>query len=535
MKLVLLAIICFFAIPTYSEIPRCTTLTGLRGICVVGRFCRVNNALLSRCNNEQRVLYCCPFQTNATQEWSLEDKGSVPIIFPNDAGKLTTLSHAITKDDPDYDYEPGDIVFPVDETIGSETVYNPPLTKPIRHPTSIPSRRNPTTTTSNAIFQDYPKVKPKNFNTDTSLEKNPEDSYFNNEEFEDDEEQFMFETIPMPKTTTPRVPTERSTEFVRSYTTRKTKATTENPVTKFSSTDEDENTPSTTSTDSKLDDKTTVIPEIKNVDKEESNPKACGSAAYSLFIAGGTESNPNQWPWMAAIFQRLTNARPNKFLCGGSLINTRYILTAAHCCVSGATAAPLPASALLVRLGSNAVHDGDSFSISKVKVHSNFSFSGQYNDIAMLRLTTRLASYSDRIAPVCLPYPTLQEADLVDHLATVIGFGAAYLGGGHQQTLHEVTVPIVSTDDCALAYSRIRSAAFLARGSTHVLCAGLKEGGKDSCKSDSGGPLMIPLENGAWTIIGIVSFGYRCAEPGFPGVYTRVTHYLEWIYSNTQD
>ncbi|GIY96031.1 clotting factor B [Caerostris extrusa] len=186
-------------------------------------------------------------------------------------------------------------------------------------------------------------------------------------------------------------------------------------------------------------------------------------------------------------------------------------------------------------MGSNNVESGDTFSISKVKVHSNFSFSGQYNDIALLRLTADLNAYTDRVAPVCLPYPTLLEADLVDQMATVIGWGASYLGGDHQETLHEVTMPIVSTDDCALAYSRIKSAAFLARGSTHVLCAGLKEGGKDSCKSDSGGPLMIPLNNDSWTVIGIVSFGYRCAEPGFPGVYTRVTHYLEWIYSNTND
>lgn len=64
-----------------------------------------------------------------------------------------------------------------------------------------------------------------------------------------------------------------------------------------------------------------------------------------------------------------------------------------------------------------------------------------------------------------------------------------FSGGEHQNTLHEVSVPIVSTDDCALAYSRIKSAAFLARGSTHVLCAGLKEGGKDSCK------VLIPQSN----------------------------------------
>lgn len=263
----------------------------------------------------------------------------------------------------------------------------------------------------------------------------------------------------------------------------------------------------------------------------DQNP-ACGQVPYEPFIAGGVESDPYKWPWMASIFRRFTAARPNKFLCGGSLINTRYILTAAHCCVTGATNIPRPASSFLVRMGSNHLEaGGEDFSVSKVMIHSNFSYNGQYNDIALLRLGTKVA-YTDRVAAVCLPDLSLAEQNLEGMIATVVGWGATSLGGEHQQTLREVEIPIVSTDECALAYSRIKSAAFLARGSTHVLCAGLKEGGKDSCKSDSGGPLMMQMAGERWAIIGIVSFGHRCAEPGFPGVYTKITHYLEWIHSN---
>ncbi|CAL1281019.1 unnamed protein product [Larinioides sclopetarius] len=355
--------------------------------------------------------------------------------------------------------------------------------------------------------------KPKRLNP--AIERNPEER--------------EFEIIPIPKTTTSKVPILKFSEIPKSLSTPETQISVTAPSTTVTRKAE---LPGTTSVRSGEKETEGIFYNSATTKPAEI---ACGSAATSPNIAGGTESKPHQWPWMAAIFQRFTTARPNNFLCGGSLINTRYILTAAHCCVSGPSNVALPASSFLVRMGSSAKEDGDVYAISKVKVHSNFSFTGQFNDIALMRLTTELPSYTDRIAPVCLPYPTLVESYLVDHMATVVGWGSMYLGGEHQENLYEVSIPIVSTDDCALAYSRIKSAAFLARGSTHVLCAGLKEGGKDSCKSDSGGPLMIQLRNDTWTIIGVVSFGYRCAEPGFPGVYTRVTHYLEWIYTNTQD
>ncbi|XP_035227767.1 proclotting enzyme-like [Stegodyphus dumicola] len=506
------------------QFTRCKAMSGHAGLCVADRFCRVRSIKLVPCVTDDPFLYCCPFPANDTV-WSLEDKDSPPIIFPNEA---SLSGKPIDNDDArEEGYESDEIVFPQDETTTTKTTHRPTrklLPFPfLGHTTSLPNLdKQP----QNSRTQE-PKRMP------TSRERNPNENVYIDGELEEGG-QILFELFPKPKTTTQR---QRITTLKNQVPTKLT--VTSRPEVSTSSRQDYPTTKSTVQlpeTTTKLTpDKITYGP-FDSIDTNKASIEpACGQAPFSPLIAGGTESKSKQWPWMAAIFQRFTTARPNKFLCGGSLISTRYILTAAHCCVSGPSSVALPASSFLVRMGTNVVHEGDTFSIAKVKVHSNFSFTGQFNDIALLRLTADLPSYTDRIAPVCLPYPTLLDADLVDQEATVVGWGASYLGGEHQEMLHEVTVPIVSTDDCALAYSRIRSAAFLARGSTHVLCAGLKEGGKDSCKSDSGGPLMIQLNNDRWTIIGIVSFGYRCAEPGFPGVYTSVPHYLEWIYSNTQD
>lgn len=465
---------------------RCKTYIGRPGLCVALRLCRGRTLKLSPCDANGQ-LFCCPFPMNGSLDWSSEDRE--PIVFPNDGirGRKPSLY-----DDSENDYEVVDIVYP------QENSY---------HHRDIPE---PTSSTTSAVRTAPTQKRVLEKAQNAARERNPhEDAYFGRWTEED---RIVYEDFSNQKKT-------------KSPTT--TRATTSRPAKNPSVDVRVTTTPASV-------DVLTFAP-FGSVNPDKPPEPACGNAPFSPFIAGGTESEQNKWPWMTAIFQRFNTARPNKFLCGGSLISTRFILTAAHCCVSGTSSIALPASSFLIRMGSIGLNEGDSFSISKVTVHSNFSYAGQFNDIALLRLTVPLTSYNDRIAPVCLPYPTLQDTDLVDHKATVIGWGATTLGADPEQTLHEVEVPIVSTDDCALAYSRIRSAAFLARGSTHVLCAGLKEGGKDSCKSDSGGPLMIPLENDRWTIVGIVSFGYRCAEPGFPGVYTRVTHYLEWIYSNTQE
>jgi hypothetical protein len=110
--------------------------------------------------------------------------------------------------------------------------------------------------------------------------------------------------------------------------------------------------------------------------------------------------------------------------------------------------------------------------------------------------------------------------------ATVIGWGNT-LGqpnpGGldYPEALHEVEVPIVSNEYCGTIYFNITA---------NMLCAGLLRGGKDSCQGDSGGPLMVYDETAAeWQQAGIVSFGQGCAFPGVPGVYTRVSGFIDWI------
>uniref|UniRef100_A0A7N8Y7F0 Peptidase S1 domain-containing protein n=1 Tax=Mastacembelus armatus TaxID=205130 RepID=A0A7N8Y7F0_9TELE len=86
-------------------------------------------------------------------------------------------------------------------------------------------------------------------------------------------------------------------------------------------------------------------------------------------------------------------------------------------------------------------------------------------------------------------------------------------------TLQEVSIPIVSNTRCNAAYGSITS---------NMMCAGLTQGGKDSCQGDSGGPL-VSKNNTVWVQAGVVSFGYGCAKPNYPGVYTRVSQYENWI------
>ncbi|PIO41133.1 hypothetical protein AB205_0216800 [Aquarana catesbeiana] len=86
-------------------------------------------------------------------------------------------------------------------------------------------------------------------------------------------------------------------------------------------------------------------------------------------------------------------------------------------------------------------------------------------------------------------------------------------------------VPLIDGSTCQTMYTKAGGSITI---QSDQICAGYKEGGKDSCQGDSGGPLVCKVQ-GVWYQVGVVSLGIGCAKPNFPGIYTQVTAYQAWI------
>ncbi|KAM9745011.1 uncharacterized protein ACNS7B_009505 [Menidia menidia] len=237
----------------------------------------------------------------------------------------------------------------------------------------------------------------------------------------------------------------------------------------------------------------------------------CGRPRLNSRIVGGQTAPEGSWPWQVSL-------HTFRHFCGGSLINSQWVLTAAHC-VSGVTA-----SSLTLYLGRQSQEGSNPNEQSRrpaeIIVHPDYNRVTLNNDIALIRLSSPV-SFTQYISPVCLAAP---GSTLFTGVNTwITGWGR--IGSGvplpSPQNLMEVEVPIAGNRQCKCSYG-------LSAITENMVCAGLREGGKDSCQGDSGGPLVVK-QNGRWIQAGIVSFGIGCAEPNLPGVYTRVSQYETWI------
>uniref|UniRef100_A0A1I8PFQ3 Peptidase S1 domain-containing protein n=2 Tax=Stomoxys calcitrans TaxID=35570 RepID=A0A1I8PFQ3_STOCA len=207
--------------------------------------------------------------------------------------------------------------------------------------------------------------------------------------------------------------------------------------------------------------------------------------------------------------------------CGATLINDRYALTAAHC-VHGMDMKGI--TIRLLQLDKNAASEGILRRVTAVNMHRQYSTTTLQHDIALLKLDQPVP-LRDPIRPICLPVGTNHNFDFKP--AIVAGWGLTSDGGSSSSYLREVTVPVLTNAQC-------KATSYQSMIVETMLCAGYLEGGKDACQGDSGGPLIV-RESNFFRLAGVVSFGYGCASPDAPGVYTRVSKYLDWIAANTRD
>ncbi|XP_026582069.1 coagulation factor XII isoform X2 [Pseudonaja textilis] len=237
-------------------------------------------------------------------------------------------------------------------------------------------------------------------------------------------------------------------------------------------------------------------------------------------IVGGMVALPGAHPYLAALYI-------GEQFCGGSLIDSCWILTAAHCLEFMPDVSRI--SVVLGQIFYNTSTDGSvKFQVQKYQLHENYSQITKEHDIALVQLEEKspghCIGFSNSISPICLP-GSLETDDNNGH-CQIAGWGHMYEGADKFSVyLQEADVPIIPHEQChspEVHGSQITQ---------HMLCAGYLEGRIDACQGDSGGPLVCE-EQGKATIRGIVSWSTGCAQRNKPGVYTNVARYLSWIQSN---
>ncbi|KAL0617271.1 Brain-specific serine protease 4 [Plecturocebus cupreus] len=249
------------------------------------------------------------------------------------------------------------------------------------------------------------------------------------------------------------------------------------------------------------------------------DPPACGKPQQLNRVVGGQDSDDSEWPWVVSIQKNGTHH------CAGSLLTSRWVITAAHCFKDNLNKPSLFSVLLGAWQLGNPGSRSQKVGVAWVQPHPVYSWKeGARADIALVRLEHSI-QFSERVLPICLP-------DASIHLRPnthcwISGWGSIQDGVPlpHPQTLQKLKVPIIDSEVCSRLYWRGAGQRAITED---MLCAGYLEGERDACLGDSGGPLMCQVD-GAWLLAGIISWGEGCAERNRPGVYISLSAHRSWV------
>jgi len=263
---------------------------------------------------------------------------------------------------------------------------------------------------------------------------------------------------------------------------------------------------------------------------EQRNTRATGEDDIEADIVGGYEA-PDAKPWFALAL----NKSGEQFLrgpCSTALLTRKWAVTAAHCFSNSRK------NDLIGRMdylyvgafspwtrgddgtGKLAPNGGKPYEVIKIKTHieheDHIPGAGSSHDIALLELETPVSADFPGFYPIRVPTPGDENTLQKDDPGIVYGFGDTSYGGSNSKKLRQAQVGYVEHDQCARDMSRW--------GITDdMMCFG-GNGITDACSGDSGGPIICKDK-----LVGVVSWGYRCAARGYPGVYASVEDHLDWI------
>ncbi|XP_053673001.1 chymotrypsin-1-like [Anopheles nili] len=220
-------------------------------------------------------------------------------------------------------------------------------------------------------------------------------------------------------------------------------------------------------------------------------------------IIGGTDSKDGAAPYLVALFQN------GHFLCGGSIITNRWILTAAHCVTS------LTPSNGVISAGSNSVNKGKIFSINRVVPYSEYDTYNLEDDIALVRLTAPLV-FGKRVKKIRLSTETIP----LNASLTLVGWGDIGQNREQPRTLQTISLRNIGLDRCREMYDGYLKLQFSIYDGNLCTYNKINQG---TCYGDSGSPLVWKGRQ-----VGVVNWSEECAQ-GYPDVHARVAYFFPWI------